>query len=184
VSGTNRRQHVAFIRAINVGRANRITMTRLVELVSDTGCTNVRSFQATGNLVFDAPARRTREQTSIAIEERLFEAGLRKTDAMVWTVDELQSLVATDPFAGVAPDDAHRCVCPLRYAPIDQSVGILTNAGMTVVHMDDRVACVLAPRLPGGPTATALIERAWKVPTTTRWWNVMCDFAASVEATD
>jgi uncharacterized protein (DUF1697 family) len=154
-------------------------MARLVELVGETGCTNVRSFQATGNLVFDVPSRWSREETAVAIESRLFESGLRNVDTIVWTVKELQNFVAADPFANVAADDAHRCVCPLRRPPAEQPLGLLIGAGMSVVHVDDRVACVVAPRVRGGPTATALIERAWKVPTTTRWWNVMCEFARS-----
>lgn len=50
------RRFVALIRGINVGRAKRVPMAQLRELVEDIGYTEVRTLLNSGNVVFTAPA--------------------------------------------------------------------------------------------------------------------------------
>ena len=49
---------VAFLRAINVGGHN-VKMDRLRELFEALGLTNVETFIASGNVIFDSPATNT-----------------------------------------------------------------------------------------------------------------------------
>lgn len=51
MSGT----HVAFLRGINVGRANRVAMAELRALIGELGCREVRTVLNSGNVVFAAP---------------------------------------------------------------------------------------------------------------------------------
>jgi uncharacterized protein (DUF1697 family) len=48
--------HVALLRGINVGGNNMLPMKELAQIFSDAGCTGVRTYIQSGNVIFDAPA--------------------------------------------------------------------------------------------------------------------------------
>jgi uncharacterized protein (DUF1697 family) len=62
-------RYVAFLRAINVGR-RRVKMADLRERFVELGFTNVDTFIASGNVIFDTPSRAVRTLTS-TIESHL-----------------------------------------------------------------------------------------------------------------
>lgn len=47
--------HLAFLRAVNVGGTDLVKTADLQAAFTATGCRNVRTFLASGNVVFDAP---------------------------------------------------------------------------------------------------------------------------------
>lgn len=47
-------RHVALIRGINVGGKNKLPMSELTALFAEAGCRGVRTYIASGNVVFDA----------------------------------------------------------------------------------------------------------------------------------
>ena len=53
-------RYVAFLRAINVG-GRRVKMHHLRELFESLGFSNVETFIASGNVIFDSPAEDTRK---------------------------------------------------------------------------------------------------------------------------
>lgn len=59
-------RYVAFLRAINVGGARTVKMEALRKIFEGLGFANVTSFIASGNLIFETPARDTS-----ALEERI-----------------------------------------------------------------------------------------------------------------
>lgn len=48
--------HVALLRGINVGGKNMLPMKDLVKMFRDAGCSNVRTYIQSGNVIFEAPA--------------------------------------------------------------------------------------------------------------------------------
>ncbi|HVV46517.1 MAG TPA: DUF1697 domain-containing protein, partial [Bryobacteraceae bacterium] len=50
------RVQVALLRGVNVGGRNKLPMRDLAEMFENAGCTNVRTFIQSGNVVFRAPA--------------------------------------------------------------------------------------------------------------------------------
>jgi uncharacterized protein (DUF1697 family) len=48
--------HVALLRGINVSGKNMLPMKELAQMFSDAGCTGVRTYIQSGNVIFDAPA--------------------------------------------------------------------------------------------------------------------------------
>jgi uncharacterized protein (DUF1697 family) len=48
--------HLALLRGINVGGKNTLPMKDLVKIFSDAGCTKVRTYIQSGNVIFEAPA--------------------------------------------------------------------------------------------------------------------------------
>ena len=90
-------RYVAFLRAVNVGRASAIKMDVLRLVFERLGFSNVSSFIASGNIVFEARAHDTH------LLERRIEGGMMESlgrDLMpfVRSMPELQRLVAFDPF--------------------------------------------------------------------------------------
>ena len=86
----------ALLRAINVG-GRTVKMTELCALFEHARLTNVRSVIASGNVLFDSRA------TDAAALEKRIESALRKglgyeVDTFVRTPDELDAVVAHDPF--------------------------------------------------------------------------------------
>src|SRR5437870_4141715 len=92
------------MRGINVGGRNMVAMSDLRRLFADLGFADVRTLLQSGNVVFDGGARASEEL------ERLFEARTEKclevrVDFMVRTVEELEEIVARNPFRKEAKDD-------------------------------------------------------------------------------
>ena len=63
-------EYVALLRGINVGGKNKVVMSELRELIAGAGCTNVRSYINSGNLLFeaDAPAEDVAEMVEEVLE--------------------------------------------------------------------------------------------------------------------
>lgn len=89
-------RHFAFLRAINVGGHNAVSMERLRELFRSFGFSGVETFIASGNVVFEA------ESLKDAGLERTIEAGLR--EALGYDVATfLRSEAELRTVAGFAP---------------------------------------------------------------------------------
>jgi uncharacterized protein (DUF1697 family) len=88
---------VAFLRAINVGGHN-VKMDRLRELFESLGLSNVETFIASGNVIFDAPA-----ESAQTLEEKI-ESHLRdslgyEVATFIRSVSELADIADHRPFA-------------------------------------------------------------------------------------
>lgn len=89
-------RYVAFLRAINVG-GHVVRMDALRRLVESAGTSNVETFIASGNVIFDTPRRNP------ARVERVIEAQLREAlgfDVVTFlrTIPEVAAVAAHTPF--------------------------------------------------------------------------------------
>lgn len=167
-------RYVSFLRAINVGTANRVKMADLEAMMVEAGCADVSWYLQSGNLLFTAPSSARQEALAKRIEATLAGHGLKRADAMVRTPADLERLVQRQPFAGVDPEAYFHSVSFLRSPPTATPVDRLTRERAEVVYLDDSVACLAVPRvskLTGG--ASTVIDKAWGTTSTTRWWNVV-----------
>jgi uncharacterized protein (DUF1697 family) len=89
-------RYVAFLRGINLGSTNKISMPRLRELAEGLGYTDVVTYINSGNLVLTAtdPAATIEQRLAGAIADEL---GL-KVDVAVRTPARLATIVAENPF--------------------------------------------------------------------------------------
>jgi len=100
---------VALLRGINVGGKNKLPMNDLAELFTETGCSDVRTYIQSGNVVFCAPSTVVRSlpaRVADAVERRF---GFRVRLVLRSGVD-LQDVVARNPFLrrrGVDPRTLH-----------------------------------------------------------------------------
>jgi uncharacterized protein (DUF1697 family) len=95
--------HVAFLRAINVGGKAVVKMADLKAAFERAGCRNVRTFIASGNVLFEAPTRLPAAlKTRIAREL----ATLFNTQPGVCyrTLDEIEELIDAEPFGTLVSD--------------------------------------------------------------------------------
>jgi uncharacterized protein (DUF1697 family) len=93
--------YVAFLRGINLGPTNKISMPELRELATELGYTGVTSYINSGNLIFSSPKRAAtlEREISAAISKRF---GTR-TDVAVRTPAQLRKILADNPYPDGSP---------------------------------------------------------------------------------
>jgi uncharacterized protein (DUF1697 family) len=100
--------YLALLRGINLGPKNKIAMPELSEIFSQTGCSDVRTYIQSGNVIFTASpelSRRLPDLIAAQIQERF---GL-KVPVMLRTLAEMRGVIRTNPFLkeGAAEDILH-----------------------------------------------------------------------------
>src|SRR5688572_12572474 len=89
-------KYVAFLRAINVG-GHQVKMDHLRQLFVDLGFSNVETFIASGNVIFDSTAKSSRSLEK-KIEKRLLESLGYEVLTYVRSVPEVMNLARYKPF--------------------------------------------------------------------------------------
>jgi uncharacterized protein (DUF1697 family) len=95
---------IALLRAVNVGGTGKLPMSELRLLCERVGFSNVRTYIASGNVIF------TSDKSQPAVK-KLLETSLAKlagkpVGVVIRTARELAHVLETNPFAKVAPDRA------------------------------------------------------------------------------
>jgi uncharacterized protein (DUF1697 family) len=83
---------------VNVGGHNRIRMAELSSLLTELGCSDVRTLLQSGNAVFSSETAGWEAKIESAIEDRF---GFRP-DVHVRAIGELQSIIDSNPFVDEA----------------------------------------------------------------------------------
>ena len=109
--------HVALIRGINVGRAKRVPMADLRQMVAGLGYTDVQTLLNSGNVVFTVPPK-SRGNPAAQIE-----AGIESklgvfARVLTITAGDLGRVVAENPFEGIA-DNPSRFLVTFVKEPAD-----------------------------------------------------------------
>ncbi len=100
--------HVALLRGINVGGKNKIPMQDLVAMFTKAGCSEVRSYIQSGNVVFQggqALAKRIPVLITQAVNKRFG----YQIPVLTRTSEEIRKIVRTNPFlkSGADPGVLH-----------------------------------------------------------------------------
>jgi uncharacterized protein (DUF1697 family) len=167
-------RYAAFLRAINIGKANRIKMDDLRELCAGIGLKDVSSYLQTGNLLFDWDGEA--EAARDLLEAALIERGLKNAFAIVWPTSELEAFITTGPFRGHPADAWRQYVTLYRDTlPADRLEALRESPNTVALH--ERIVCS-AYEL-GTSTVDVMnspLARSIKVPGTTRYWHVFTAF--------
>lgn len=92
----------AFLRAVNVGGTGKLPMSELRAMCEALGFHNVRTYIASGNVVFES---RLAERTVKAkLEQSLEEYAGKPVGVLVRTGAELAAILAANPFGSAAPN--------------------------------------------------------------------------------
>lgn len=92
---------IALLRAVNVGGTGKLAMSDLRALCARAGCTDVRSYIASGNVVFTDG--RTGPAIKDALEAELAAHAGRPLPVMVRSATELAAVLAANPFPDARP---------------------------------------------------------------------------------
>ncbi|MCZ7577704.1 MAG: DUF1697 domain-containing protein [Dehalococcoidia bacterium] len=154
-------RYCAFLRAINVGRNNRVTMADLRDLCAGLGFGNVGTYLQSGNLVFDADA--PAGQVTRALEEALSKRGLERTYPVVREQSELHALSRLRPFGGFGDEHYRRYVTLFR-DPLPAGVSsFISGRGFEITGAREReVFWVVEAGQERGVDAGAARTEAWR----------------------
>jgi uncharacterized protein (DUF1697 family) len=93
--------YVALLRAVNVAGTGKLPMADLRAMGEACGFANVRTFIASGNLLFESELDEA--AVGAAIEARLADYAGKRIPVLIRTAGEMQAIVAANPFP-----DAHQ----------------------------------------------------------------------------
>ncbi len=115
--------HVALLRGINVGGKNILPMKDLAKMFGAAGCTDVRTYIQSGNVIFEAPAGAPGIAETIAanIEKRF---GFR-VPVILRTSQQLLKTIRDNPFLAAVEDRRWLHVYFLASAPNARAIAAL-----------------------------------------------------------
>ncbi|MHA6204771.1 DUF1697 domain-containing protein [Dyella soli] len=93
---------VALLRAVNVGGTGKLPMSELKAMCEDAGFDDVRTYIASGNVVFSS--KKSEAQVRAAIEKRLHAHAGKPVAVHVRTAAEMSAVAAANPFPKAAPN--------------------------------------------------------------------------------
>jgi uncharacterized protein (DUF1697 family) len=172
-------QYAVFLRAINVGRVNRIRMQDLRELLTRLGYADVSTYLQTGNVLLNtgAPAG----EVAAGIEAALAGHGLTNVSAMVRTRAELAEIVAACPFDRYDDPTCRQWLTFFR-EPLPGPLQLeLAGAPAVVCVRDRELMTVTGLAQPAREDPSAAISRKARIPATTRYWRVARDLLALMD---
>lgn len=93
---------IALLRAVNVGGTGKLPMAELKAMCEVAGFTNVRTYIASGNVVFDSPM--TEKAVAKKLAASLDEYAGKPVGVMVRTGPEMAAVLKANPFTDAAPN--------------------------------------------------------------------------------
>ena len=150
--------HVALMRGINVGGKNMLPMKNLAEMFREVGCTDVRTYIQSGNVIFDVlPA--LVKTISGHITNRIEELFGLRIPVILRTAGEMATTSRNNPYMKTGTDEKLLYVFFLAHLPARENVSKL-DPGRSVpdsFSVHDREIYV---NLPNGAARTKLTN-AW-----------------------
>lgn len=95
---------VALLRAVNVGGTGKLPMTELKAMCEELGFAAVRTYIASGNVVFTS--RKSESAIKAALEKRLHAYAGAPVGVLVRSTAEMADVLANNPFPKMAPNRA------------------------------------------------------------------------------
>ncbi|MBV6304209.1 DUF1697 domain-containing protein [Candidimonas humi] len=94
--------YIALLRAINVGGTGKLPMAELQAMCTAEGFSAVRTYIASGNVVFSSPL--SENQVKTRLEQRLREYAGKPVGVVVRTAQEMADVLKDYPFPDSAPN--------------------------------------------------------------------------------
>lgn len=152
-------QYVGLLRAVNVGGTGKLPMSELVALCEDAGFGKVRTFIASGNVVFESGEGE--QAVKAALETRLLAYAGKTVGVAVRSGAEMSAVLAANPFPKAAPNrtvaiflDVPPPADALKHATGIQNEELQLGAREIYVHYRDGMASTKL-RIPAAKLGTA-----------------------------
>ena len=133
--------YVALIRAVNVGGTGKLPMGILVGMCESAGCVGVRTYIASGNVVFRSDD--AEDQIRSALEGRLHAYAGRRVGVVVRTAAEIAETLARNPFTD-SPGNRVMALFVDGKLPTDPFDGV-TGARNEQIRLGKRELFILYP---------------------------------------
>jgi uncharacterized protein (DUF1697 family) len=125
---------IALLRAVNVGGTGKLPMQDLKSLCEQQGFAKVRTYIASGNVIF-ASAKRERA-IKATLEAALREYAGKHVGVLLRTATEMQQVLAANPFATLEPN--RTVACFLDEPPPKDTLRTITGAVSEQVRLGKR----------------------------------------------
>jgi uncharacterized protein (DUF1697 family) len=167
--------YIALLRGINVSGQKLIKMVALQAHFESGGCTNVRTYIQSGNVVFDHP-----EADEVKLRSHI-EAHLKAelgygVPTLLRNHQEMVAIVAANPYDASAPDFGKRMyVCFLENAPSDAAIASIapyTNPEEQLIVKGKEAYTYYTTGLGTAKLSNAVIERKLGMATMRNWNTV------------
>lgn len=117
---------VALLRGINVGGKNPLPMKELVRMFGDAGCTNVRTYIQSGNVIFEEPASAAKVTEAVSAEiNRRFGYQI---PVILRTSEQMLKIIRENPFLAAGADEKALHVYFLARTPTARAIAGLDPA--------------------------------------------------------
>jgi uncharacterized protein (DUF1697 family) len=169
--------HLAFLRAVNVGGRGVVKMTDLKAVFERAGARNVRTFIASGNVVFEAPPRLPASLKARVVKELVKLFG-KEPGVCYRTLDEIDALIASDPFGKLAADKAVKVYVAFmdrRPATVPELPIVDPKELIEIVGIRMTDTLIVSRRKPNGMYGfpNACVESLGVIATTRNWNTVV-----------
>jgi uncharacterized protein (DUF1697 family) len=163
---------IAFLRGINVGGRNILPMSELKALLEELGCTDVRTYIQSGNVVF-----RHEEGQAAGLSETISEAALSRFHfapyVLLLTANYLENALAANPFSTAEEKPKTMHLYLLSATPSEPDLGGLEKLKLASekFKLIDQVFYLFAPDGVGKSKLAARVEKLLGVAATARNWR-------------
>lgn len=166
--------YIALLRGINVGGKNTLPMKELTALLEDLGLKNVKTYLASGNVVFQSAATDLDiDALSGDIKTAVGHSRGFRPQVLIRSVDEFQKAIAANPFPEAEGQPKTLHLYFLETAPSDpdmQSLDSIKKANEQY-KLTDAVFYLHAPDGIGRSKLATRVEKSLGVPATARNWR-------------
>ncbi|HYV60723.1 MAG TPA: DUF1697 domain-containing protein [Acidimicrobiia bacterium] len=167
--------YVALLRAINLGRVNRVPMAELRTVLTNAGFRDVRTHLQSGNVVLHS-SKRSPTAAAKRIEDLVGSEFGVNADVMVRSADQLAKIVRANPLARgrTGSDTLH--VAFLKSRPAAAATRALAGRSFgddEFVIRGSEIYLRYPNGVAGSKMNTALFEGALGTPGTVRTWKVV-----------
>jgi uncharacterized protein (DUF1697 family) len=150
---------IALLRAVNVGGTGKLPMTELKAICEAAGFQSVRTYIASGNVVFQSS--KTEAQVKAVLEKALAAFAGKPVAVLVRTAAEMAAVMANNPFPEMAANLTHACF--LDSAPPPDALKKISGRNREELRLGTREIYIYYPdgagqsklKIPAAKTGTA-----------------------------
>ena len=167
--------YIAFLRGINVSGHKIIKMADLAKMFTDMKFKNVKTYIASGNVLFESNEKDV-SKLEAKIEKEILKTFGFDVVVFVRTREELENIVKLNPFAKIKIEKPKFYVLFMKEKFTKLKLPFFSEkyAVEVIAALDNNFFCVARPDVVGsGGGANLFIEKEHKIPATTRNWNTI-----------
>lgn len=175
--------HVALLRGVNVGGKNKLPMKDLVAIFSKAGCTDVRNYIQSGNVIFRATAGLAKRLPATVEGEIERQFGFRTT-VVVRTLEELRKVAMNNPYLAREVDEGLLSVMFLAHRPEPTSIAKLDpdrSAPDTYIVQGDVIFLCTPTGLAKTKLTNAYFDSKLQTCSTARNWRTVLKLIEMME---